>query len=153
MDERHEFAEICEALHESAQWGDELTVGIARAIWRAAQKSVLLQAARRTPDSKFEFTDGVRNYIVRGDKETIDALLRWKMKQQQITEAALRRTPAAESAVRECEWHCDDPDNGTWESSCGEVWGFVDGGPTENRMMFCHRCGGKLKTAPTTNGE
>ncbi|VWD20204.1 hypothetical protein [Burkholderia contaminans] len=52
---------------------------------------------------------------------------------------------------RECEWRCDDIDNGIWESSCGESWSFIDGGPVENRMLFCHRCGGKLKTAP--NGE
>lgn len=28
-----------------------------------------------------------------------------------------------------------------------EAWSFVDGGPIENRMLFCHRCGGKIKTA------
>lgn len=56
--------------------------------------------------------------------------------------AARRTTPD-----RECEWKCDDMDNGIWESGCGETWSFVDGGPTENRMLFCHRCGGKLKTA------
>lgn len=52
---------------------------------------------------------------------------------------------------RECEWKCDDIDNGIWESACGEVWSFIDGGPVENRMLFCHRCGGKLKTAPTSD--
>ncbi len=49
---------------------------------------------------------------------------------------------------RECEWKCDDIDNGIWESACGESRSFIDGGPVENRMLFCHRCGGKLKTAP-----
>ncbi|MCO1371493.1 hypothetical protein L0Z42_13190 [Burkholderia multivorans] len=60
--------------------------------------------------------------------------------------AARRTTPD-----RECEWKCDDIDNGIWESSCGESWSFIDGGPVENRMLFCHRCGGKLKTAPTSD--
>ncbi|HHT8903979.1 TPA: hypothetical protein ACT5CR_006874 [Burkholderia cenocepacia] len=60
--------------------------------------------------------------------------------------AARRTTPD-----RECEWKCDDVDNGIWESSCGESWSFIDGGPVENRMLFCHRCGGKLKTAPTSD--
>lgn len=59
--------------------------------------------------------------------------------------AARRTTPD-----RECEWKCDDIDNGIWESACGETWSFIDGGPVENRMLFCHRCGGSLKTAPTT---
>ena len=58
-------------------------------------------------------------------------------------QAARRTTPD-----RECEWKCDDIDNGIWESACGETWSFIDGGPVENRMLFCHRCGGKLKTAP-----
>ncbi|AWD90823.1 hypothetical protein HOT12_gp32 [Burkholderia phage vB_BmuP_KL4] len=60
--------------------------------------------------------------------------------------AARRTTPD-----RECEWKCDDVDNGIWESACGESWSFIDGGPVENRMLFCHRCGGKLKTAPTSD--
>ncbi|WP_233343684.1 hypothetical protein [Burkholderia cepacia] len=60
--------------------------------------------------------------------------------------AARRTTPD-----RECEWKCDDIDNGIWESACGESWSFIDGGPVENRMLFCHRCGGKLKTAPTSD--
>lgn len=60
--------------------------------------------------------------------------------------AARRTTPD-----RECEWKCDDIDNGTWESCCGEIWTFIDGGPVENGMLFCHHCGGKLKTAPTSD--
>jgi len=45
----------------------------------------------------------------------------------------------------ECEWHKGDDEYGIWESACGESWSFVDGGPTENRMLYCHRCGGKLR--------
>lgn len=45
MGEREEFAETCEALPEGVHWGDELTVGIATAIWRTAQKAILLQIA------------------------------------------------------------------------------------------------------------
>ncbi|MBJ9895266.1 hypothetical protein [Burkholderia cenocepacia] len=59
--------------------------------------------------------------------------------------SAARRT----NPDRECEWKCDDVDNGTWESCCGEIWTFTDGGPVENGMLFCHRCGSKLKTAPS----
>lgn len=65
---------------------------------------------------------------------------------QKHIEAARRTTPD-----RGCEWKCDDVDNGTWESCCGEIWTFTEGGPIENGMLFCHRCGSKLKTAP--NGE
>ena len=60
--------------------------------------------------------------------------------------AARRTTPD-----RECEWKCDDVDNGTWESCCGEIWTFTADGPVENGMLFCHRCGGKLETARTSD--
>lgn len=58
-------------------------------------------------------------------------------------QAARRTTPD-----RDCEWSVNDFDNGIWESACGETWSFVDGGPIENRMLFCHRCGGILKITP-----
>lgn len=46
---------------------------------------------------------------------------------------------------RECEWKCDDVDNGIWELFCGELWLFIDGGLVENWMLFCYWCGGKFK--------
>lgn len=62
--------------------------------WRAQAYAHMwdgfVAARRTTPDSEFEFTDGVRSYTVRGDKEAIGALLRWKLDQQRITENALR---------------------------------------------------------------
>ena len=36
---------------------------------------------------------------------------------------------------------------GTWRSSCGELWSFIDGGPNENRVTYCHHCGGKVSNA------
>lgn len=56
-------------------------------------------------------------------------------------------TPADHDAIRdqaqpgECAWTLDDEENGIWQSSCGEAWSFVEGGPTENRVSFCHHCG------------
>jgi hypothetical protein len=69
----------------------------------------------------------------------------WRASREAL-ESARRTTPD-----RECEWKCDDIDSGTWESCCGEIWTFTDGGPVENRMLFCHRCGGKIKTARTSD--
>lgn len=43
-----------------------------------------------------------------------------------------------------CEWSFEDDDSGTWRSSCGELWCFIDGGPKENRVTYCHYCGGKV---------
>lgn len=46
-----------------------------------------------------------------------------------------------------CTWTLDDDESGTWASSCGELWSFIDGGPAENRVNYCHYCGGKCAIA------
>ena len=59
---------------------------------------------------------------------------------------ALAGTPPA-LEVTECQWSFEDDDSGTWRSSCGELWSFIDGGPNENRVTYCHHCGGKVSNA------
>lgn len=49
--------------------------------------------------------------------------------------------PRREVAQEPCKWQLDDEESGTWESGCGELWSFIDGGPVENRVRFCHGCG------------
>ena len=44
-------------------------------------------------------------------------------------------------ALGTCEWTLDDDESATWASSCGELWSFIDGGPKENRVTYCHHCG------------
>lgn len=48
-----------------------------------------------------------------------------------------------------CTWtEQDDKDMpGTYTSSCGEMWSFIDGGVKENRVTYCHHCGGKVVPA------
>ena len=54
----------------------------------------------------------------------------------------LYATPHTAPVLSEaCEWSLEDEDNGIWQSSCGELWSFTDGGPKENRVSFCHHCG------------
>jgi hypothetical protein len=45
-------------------------------------------------------------------------------------------------AVKTCAWQREDGD--IWEGSCGVSWEFMVDGPTENRVNFCPRCGGKI---------
>lgn len=52
-----------------------------------------------------------------------------------------------------CEWQEHDNVHmpGTWEGSCMVMWPFIDGGPAENEMRYCPKCGGKIMiTAPAS---
>jgi hypothetical protein len=48
-----------------------------------------------------------------------------------------------------CTWteSGDSEMPGTYASSCGEMWSFIDGGVKENRVTYCHHCGGKVVLA------
>lgn len=46
-----------------------------------------------------------------------------------------------------CTWTPEDDDTGTYSSACGELWSFIDGGWKDNRVNFCHGCGGKVVEA------
>ncbi len=48
-----------------------------------------------------------------------------------------------------CVWVQDS--DGPWNSSCGQTWEFIDGGPEENNAYFCHKCGGALLPEPHVN--
>ena len=64
---------------------------------------------------------------------------------------ALYTTPPQPAAQQRetCTWtEQDDKDMpGTYTSSCGEMWSFIDGGVKENRVTYCHHCGGKVVPA------
>jgi hypothetical protein len=49
--------------------------------------------------------------------------------------------PATAPEQQECKWTFDDDESNTWASGCGELWSFIDGGPAENRVKYCHGCG------------
>lgn len=44
--------------------------------------------------------------------------------------------------VDDCAWTPDNED--MWNTSCGEVFTFIDAGPEENNAKYCCYCGGKL---------
>lgn len=45
----------------------------------------------------------------------------------------------------ECVWVMGDPEDLAWETSCGRMWQFIDGGPTENGVVYCPYCGARVK--------
>ncbi|NRR28853.1 hypothetical protein HSX11_01520 [Oxalobacteraceae bacterium] len=60
--------------------------------------------------------------------------------------------PTASGAVDLCAWTINDHENMIWQSSCGEAWSFVDGGPVENGVKFCQGCGKAVDLRPAANG-
>lgn len=57
-----------------------------------------------------------------------------------------------EHELEQCTWKLTDWEALIWESSCGEAWSFIDGGPEENRVRFCQGCG-KPVTVVSTDEE
>jgi hypothetical protein len=55
---------------------------------------------------------------------------------------------APQPKAEPCQWHQEDDDTGAWASGCGELWSFIDGGPNENRVRFCHGCGKPVEVQP-----
>ena len=50
-----------------------------------------------------------------------------------------------------CVWTESDPWSdmpSTYQSICGELWSFIDGGPKENKVRFCHGCGCAVNVTP-----
>ena len=66
---------------------------------------------------------------------------------QLLAYGAAQRLAASERGT--CTWtEQDDKDMPcTYTSSCGEMWSFIEGGVKENRVTYCHHCGGKVVLA------
>jgi hypothetical protein len=70
------------------------------------------------------------------------------------TDTPIYTHPAPQAMPAVCEWTQDaDFEMGdTYHSSCGELWSFIDGGPKENRVSYCHHCGKHVKLASAQKG-
>ena len=44
----------------------------------------------------------------------------------------------------ECQWTLEEICEGTWETSCGQVFLLVEGTPKDNGMQYCCYCGKTL---------
>jgi hypothetical protein len=70
-------------------------------------------------------------------------------KLRSFIESSDAELPVGEPEV--CKWMEDDPWGvmpGTYASQCGEMWSFIDGGPTENHVRYCHGCGKPVRVVP-----
>ena len=52
-----------------------------------------------------------------------------------------------------CPW--TEYPEGYWSTSCGRSWTFIEGGPRENGICYCHGCGKPVRIAdePTEKEE
>jgi hypothetical protein len=65
-----------------------------------------------------------------------------------IVDECINEGPRPPEAYQ-CRWTEDD--DGYWHSACGQIHGFTEGGPKENRHRFCSYCGLNIKES--TNDE
>jgi hypothetical protein len=59
---------------------------------------------------------------------------------------AEERVAVLVALVGTCGWSADDEESesGLWVSACGAAWEFLDGGPVENGMKHCPKCGASV---------
>ena len=53
----------------------------------------------------------------------------------------------AQDEPSECDWRQEDDENmpQTYRTRCGQLWSFIEGGPADNSVKFCHCCGKPVK--------
>ena len=76
---------------------------------------------------------------------------RYKAKSFRAAIDSARAKPATPQPAESCKWLESDPWGempNTYESNCGEAWSFIEGGPVENSVKFCHGCGKPVIVEP-----
>ena len=101
-------------------------------------KEVLRDAAEMADEAIVRWADPI--YI--GDIPAEVSELRYKV------EHAITHADEPQAA---CTW-TEDPE-GYWSTSCGRSWTFIEGGPEENGVRYCHGCGKPVRIADEPNKE
>jgi hypothetical protein len=78
-------------------------------------------------------------------EEHVQAVLQDLKTFESLVRADERAQPAACTWTKSNDPHMPD----TFDSNCGVVWTFTDGGPVENDMHFCPKCGAAVSVAAT----
>lgn len=122
-----------------------------RIVFARAIESALLEKLRGgvelpAPTARFNWNLGKFEWLVTF-KHSEHHLKPLYSHDQLLAYGAAQRLAASERGT--CTWtEQDDKDMPcTYESSCGEMWSFTDGGIKENRVTYCHHCGGKVVPA------
>jgi hypothetical protein len=51
-----------------------------------------------------------------------------------------------------CAWS-HDFDSEAWDTACGKKWCFIEGGPEDNSVRYCHGCGNPIRIIPDAGKE
>lgn len=63
----------------------------------------------------------------------------------------LRAAILADEPQVECTW--TEYPEGYWSTSCGRSWTFIEGGPEENGICYCHGCGKPVRITDEPDKE
>ena len=69
------------------------------------------------------------------------------LKERDKRDAKTALSPQTDKVLEECEWSQEDPSgdfDDTWQTGCGNLFSFTEGGPSDNNFEFCCYCGKKL---------
>ena len=117
---------------------EALSYGVSLDVFLRLAKTVRLRAAT-APQPAAQALDSARVFWQQHTQS--DALSMTMAELHDDVELVIRAPQPAAQAQDACNWSLTDDDSEVWESSCGEEWTFIDGGPAENSVRFCHGCG------------
>lgn len=83
-----------------------------------------------TPESVRAFITSMYS----GDKSSMEV--------REAAEEVLTRY--ADHLERTCEWLHDDLHGDYYSTQCGNAYTFIDGGPKDNKQLWCGYCGARI---------
>lgn len=102
-------------------------------------KYVVIDANSSHFDENLMEFDYSRGIVVEADNQA-SACTRAELRGSKLW--ADKQLPSGVKRQDVCVWMQDS--DGTWCTSCGVTWEFIDGMPADNKAHFCHHCGGVL---------
>jgi len=86
-------------------------------------------------------TDKLEQAIEKIEKAIADPVggVRLRINADRIRQALKEVREVRAEQQKTCTWTEDEWD-GSWSTQCGERFSLIDGGPKDNRMVYCHYC-------------
>ena len=149
-DESERLRAELEATRKAAQRGMDAATAVSYGQLREAHRLACMsspEALESERAANAELTS--ENERLRAEVESLkpDAQELNRMQLARDNVALRAQLDEARKSSKECYWSGEDIE-GMWEGTCGVKWVFIEGGPVENELNYCPKCGGKV-TAKT----